>query len=220
MIYKAMVHSAHTVCLSCTETNTVPKRTETSFHLSLVTQEYHPVHPKQFLSLWYVWRKPCTNHAPKLTLSPKGPKGKSTWPTSPRSSNGCVQNGFWGYGTFGAYCGPILHRDKNTISNWTEQDSTWPTSPRSSIGSVQNDLWAYGTFGANRARISSQDWHCIQMDRNELLFEPCHLGVPSGASKTISEAMVHLAQTVHLSWIKISTVSKWTKTSFYMSLVT
>jgi hypothetical protein len=77
-ISEAMVHLVQTVHLSCTETNTVSKRTEMRFHLSLVTQEYLPVHLKQFLSLWYVWRKPCTYHAPKLTLSPKVPKGDST----------------------------------------------------------------------------------------------------------------------------------------------
>jgi hypothetical protein len=70
-----MVQLAQTVHLPCTETNTISKQTERSFHLSLVTQEYHPMHPKQFLSLWYVWRKPCTHHATKLTISPKGPKG-------------------------------------------------------------------------------------------------------------------------------------------------
>jgi hypothetical protein len=32
--------------------------------------------------------------------------------------------------------------------------------------------------------------------------------------------MVHSAQTVHLSCVKISTISKWTKTSFHLSLVT
>jgi hypothetical protein len=90
MISEARVHLAQTVHLSCNKTNTISKRTEMSFHLSLITQEYHPVHPKQFLSLWYVWRKPCTYHAPKLTLSPIGPKGDSRWPTSPRSSIGCV----------------------------------------------------------------------------------------------------------------------------------
>jgi hypothetical protein len=35
---------------------------------------------------------------------------------------------------------------------------------------------------------------------------PRHLRVPSGVSKTISDAVVHLAQTVHLSWVKISTI--------------
>jgi hypothetical protein len=105
-IYEAMVQLAQTVHLSCTETNTVFKPTETSFHLSLVTQEYHPVHAKQFLSLWYI-SKP---RAPKPTPSPKGSKWDSTWPTSPRISIGCIQIGFWGYGTFGANCGSILHR--------------------------------------------------------------------------------------------------------------
>jgi hypothetical protein len=46
MSSEAMIHLAQTVRLSCTETNTVSKRTETSFHLTLVTKEYHPVHPK------------------------------------------------------------------------------------------------------------------------------------------------------------------------------
>jgi hypothetical protein len=145
------------VHLSCTETNTVSKWIETIFHLNLVTYENHLVYLKQFLSLWYVWRKPCTYHAPKLTLSLKGPKGDSTWPTSPRSSIGCVQNDFlrlWNiWCKLWTYLAPRL-----TLSpNGPKQDSTWPTSPRSSIGCVQNDLWAYGTFGANCAPILNQD---------------------------------------------------------------
>jgi hypothetical protein len=71
-IFEATVHLTQTVHLSCTKTNVVSKQTETSFHLNLVTQGYHPVHPKQFLSLWYIWCKLCSYHAPKLTLSPKG----------------------------------------------------------------------------------------------------------------------------------------------------
>jgi hypothetical protein len=67
---------------------TVSKQTETSFHLNLTTQEYHLMHPEQFLCLWYVWRKPWTYHAPKLTLSPKGPKEDSTWQRSPRIPSG------------------------------------------------------------------------------------------------------------------------------------
>jgi hypothetical protein len=58
------------------------------------------------------------------------------------------------------------------------------------------------------------------MDRNELPFEPRHLGVPYGASKTISEAMVYLVQTVHLSCTETNTVSKQTETTFHLSLVT
>jgi hypothetical protein len=47
-------------------------------------------------------------------------------------------------------------------------------------------------FGANYGPILHQDQHYLQMDRNEILQDPRHLGVPSGASKMISEAMVHL----------------------------
>jgi hypothetical protein len=108
---KPMVRLAQTVHLSWMKISTISERTETSFHLSLVTQEYHSVHPKQFLSLWYVWRKPCNYHSTKLTLSPKGPKGDSTWPTSPRSSIECVQNDLLGYDTFGVNYGSILRRD-------------------------------------------------------------------------------------------------------------
>jgi hypothetical protein len=49
-----MVSSAQTVHLSCVKISTISKWTETSFQLSLVTLEYHRVHPKRFLSLWYV----------------------------------------------------------------------------------------------------------------------------------------------------------------------
>jgi hypothetical protein len=36
-----------------------------------------------------------------------------------------------------------------------------------------------------------------------------------GASKMIYEPMVCLAQTMHLSCVKISSISKWTEMSFY-----
>jgi hypothetical protein len=45
--------------------------------------------------------------------------------------------------------------------------------------------------------------------------EPRHLGILSGVSKLISELVVCSAQTVYLSCIKISTVSKWTELSFH-----
>jgi hypothetical protein len=50
--------------------------------------------------------------------------------------------------------------------------------------------------------------------------QPTRLGLPSGAFKMISEPMVRLAQTAHLSCVKISTISKETQTSFHLSLVT
>ena len=46
---------------------------------------------------------------------------------------------------------------------------------------------------------------------NEIPHDPRHLGVPSGASKTISEPMVRFAQTMHLPYINTNTISKRTK---------
>ena len=69
-----------------------------SFQFSLVTQDYHRVHPKRFLSLGYVW--------------------------------------------------------------------------------------------CNRAPILREDEYYLQTNRNELALEHHHVGVPSGASKMISEPML------------------------------
>jgi hypothetical protein len=90
-IFEPMVHSAPITHLSCINTNTVSKRTKMRFHVTHVTLEFHREHAKWFLSLWYVWRKPCTYLASRLALSPNGPKGSSTWALSPRSTVGCVQ---------------------------------------------------------------------------------------------------------------------------------
>ena len=93
-------------------------------------------------------------------------------------------------------------------------------SPKSSIGSIQNDFRAYGTFDTNRAPILRHDQPHFQADQNELPLEPRHLVVPSGAFKMISEPMVRLAQTVHLSCTDTNTVSKWKEARFRMTHVT
>jgi hypothetical protein len=74
-------------------------------------------------------------------------------------------------------------------------------------------------FGANRAPILRQDYH-LQMDKTELPLELHHLGVPSGVSKMISEPMVRLAQTMHLSCTYTNTVTQWTEMIFHMTHVT
>jgi hypothetical protein len=58
------------------------------------------------------------------------------------------------------------------------------------------------------------------MDRNVHPLEPRQLGVPSGAFKTISEATVRLAQTVHLSYTDTNSFSKRTEMRFHMTHVT
>ena len=46
MIFVLEVHSAQTVHLSCAKTNTISKRTETCFHFTYITLEYHLGVPK------------------------------------------------------------------------------------------------------------------------------------------------------------------------------
>jgi hypothetical protein len=87
-ISKPMVRLAQTAHLSCIKISTVSKQTQTSFKLRMVTWEYHLVHPKWFLSLWYVWRNPCTYIALTLTLSLNRPKRDSIWPTHLRFPSG------------------------------------------------------------------------------------------------------------------------------------
>ena len=72
-----------------------------------------------------------------------------------------------------------------------------------------NNFQPYGMFDANHAPILRQDEHYLQTDRNELSLEPHHLRVPKGVSKMISEPTVRSTQTVQLSYVKISTISKW-----------
>jgi hypothetical protein len=108
--FEPMVYLAQTVHQSCVKISTISKLTEMSFHLSFITKEYNRMHQKWYLSLSYVWHKPCTYLAPTLTLSPNGSKWDSTRPTSPRSCIGCVQNNFWACGVFGANRAPSLHR--------------------------------------------------------------------------------------------------------------
>jgi len=54
----------------------------------------------------------------------------------------------------------------------------------------------------------------------EITYDTPHLGVQSGASKLIFEHMVRSIQTVHVSDIKISTISKQIELCFDLSLIT
>jgi hypothetical protein len=107
----------------------------------------------------------------------------------------------------------------NTISKWTEMRFVVPHVALGFhwISKMIFELWYVQRKPYNylASRLAY-----LQTDRNELPPKPRHLGVPSGASKMISEPMVGLVQTVHLSYIKISTISKRIKTSIHLSLVT
>jgi hypothetical protein len=64
------------------------------------------------------------------------------------------------------------------------------------------------------------DNNTLQMDQNEIPFDPRHLGVLSGASKMIPMLVVRAAQTVQLSCIRSNSISKWTEMRLLMTHVT
>jgi hypothetical protein len=142
---------------SLVKISAMSKQTKMSFHLSLITSEYHRILSKRLLSLWYVWCKSCTYLALTKTLSLNGPKQDLTRPTSPRGSIGCIWNDFWAYGTIYANRAPILHQNIVLYPNGPKGASSWASSPWSTIGCIHNDFWPYGMFGTNRAPILL--WH-------------------------------------------------------------
>jgi hypothetical protein len=159
MISEPMLCLVQIMYLSCTDTSIVSKQTKTRFYMTHIIQQFLRVHPKRFLSLWYVRHKTCTYLASTLPLSPNRsivtlypnePNWDSIRPTLPCSFIVCVQNNFWAYGMWRKSCtyvAPTL-----TLSpNRPKRASTWASSPRCTIGCVENDFWAYGMFGANRA---------------------------------------------------------------------
>jgi hypothetical protein len=120
MISEPMVCSVQTVHVSCVKISTISKQTEMSFCLNLITSEYHWVHLKWFLTLWYVRRKPITYLASRLALSPNGPKRASTWASSSRNFIGCIENNFLDFGTFTEPV-HLSSTYTNTVSKWTER---------------------------------------------------------------------------------------------------
>ena len=77
LISKHLVCCMQTVHLSCIKISTISKQTEPGIHLIPFTQEYQQVRPKWFLRLSCIRHKMRTYLAPKLTLSPNGPKRDS-----------------------------------------------------------------------------------------------------------------------------------------------
>jgi hypothetical protein len=152
IIFEPVVSSAQTVHLSCVKISTISKRTESSFHLSLVTYENHGMRPKLFLSLWYVCHKPWTYLSLTLTQSPITPKEDSTRPTSPRCSIECFQNILILWYVQRKPCTYLAPRLALSL-NEPKRASTRASSPTWTFGCVQNKVLAYCTFGANHAPI-------------------------------------------------------------------
>jgi hypothetical protein len=214
-----MVRSAQTVHLFCIKISTISKHDKTSFHLSLVTLEYHWVHPNWFLSLWYVWRKPYTYLALTLTLSPNGPKWDSTRPASLMSSIGCVQNNFWACGIL-AQNEHLSCTDSNTVSKWTEK-RYHKTDITYEFHQV-HPKWFLSLWNIRHKPCTNLGSR-LALSPNEPKRASTWASSPRSTILCVENdfrAMVCLVQTAHISCIKISTISKPTKTSFYLSRVT
>ena len=88
------------------------------------------------------------------------------------------------------------------LSSWMDE---WCSCLWNASANVEDKhLGCYSMVGANYALM-------LHRYQNKNPDDPCLLGVPPGASKLFSLPMVRSAQTVHLSCVKISTISKWTK---------
>jgi hypothetical protein len=150
-ISKHVVRLAQTMHLSYTDTNTVSKLKEETFHMTHDTKEFHRVHQKWIPSLWYIWRKLCTYLASRLTLFPNVLRFHMNLVTS-EYHRMCPK---WFLSRWYIWCNlcTYLALTLTLSSNGKKWDSTWPMSPRSSNGWVQNDFGAYGSFNANRAPI-------------------------------------------------------------------
>jgi hypothetical protein len=199
--------------LSCVETNTISKWTNTTFHLNHVTSEYHRVCPKWFLILWYIWCKSCTYLRSRLTLSPNEPKRASTWPTS-QSIIRCVQNDLWAYDTFSTNYAPILCQDYQTDQNKLPLDQCQLGLPSGASKKISMPV----VHSAQTVLLSCAKM--IQTDPNELPLDQRHVVVPTGVSKMISEPITHSAQTMHQSCVDSNTISKWIETGFNLIHVT
>jgi hypothetical protein len=113
------------------------------------------------------------------------------------------------------YIAPTL-----TLSpNGPKRDSKWPTHQEFHWVRPRwlSSLW---NFRHKTTHLSCVKVSTIQTDSSKLPLEPRHLGLSSGASKMISEPMVHSAQTVHLYCTDTNFVSKRTKTRFHMTHIT
>jgi hypothetical protein len=110
-ITKLMVCLAQTMHLSCTDTNTTSKWTETRFDMTHVT--------RSSIRQWYVQRKPCTYFASRLALSPNRSKRLSVEPHHLGVPSG-VSKMIYEPKVYWAQTVHLSCTKTNTVSKWTK----------------------------------------------------------------------------------------------------
>jgi hypothetical protein len=125
--------------------------------------------------------------------------------------------------------GPMVHlaqtmhiscTDSILSPNWKKWDSTSLTTSRSSIGCVQNNFCAFWYVRHKSCNYFFVKISAISNRLNELPHQPRQQEVLSDVYKMISEPMVRVAQTMHLSCTDTNTVSKRTEAIFYKTHIT
>jgi hypothetical protein len=210
MISEPMVCLVQTVHVPSIKISTISKRTEMSFHLSLITSEYHQVHLKWFLSLWHVQRKPCMYLASRLALSSNGPKQASTWASSSCNSIGCIQNYFLACGTFAE----LMHLSctyTNTISKQSEMRFKFHPVHRKQFLSLWYVRHKPHTYLPSRLSPNGPKWVSTRASSPRSTI---------GCNQNNFWAYGTLAQIVQLSCTYTNTISKSTKTRFQVTHVT
>jgi hypothetical protein len=86
-----------------------------SFHLNVATKEYHPVRPKQFLGLWYIWRKLCTNLCTETNTISKRTETSFHLSLVTQEYNPVHQKHFLSLWYIWRKPSPIMHRNKHYL---------------------------------------------------------------------------------------------------------
>jgi hypothetical protein len=174
---------------------------------------------QNYLTIWYIWCKPYTSLVLTLTPSPNGLKQDSTWPTSPRSSIGWIQNHFWANGML-AQTAHLSCTDTNTISKWTKTifDMSLVTQENNQVRPKQ--FYSQWYIWRNPCAYPTPTLTPSPNGLKQELIWPTSSRSSIEHVQINSEPIVCSVQTVHLSFIMISTISKLTDMSFDLSLVT
>jgi hypothetical protein len=157
MIFGPMVRLTQTVHLSCTDTNTVSKWTETRFHRTHITEELYRVRPHRFFEPMVL--SPETMHISCVKISTISKQNETSFQLGLVISEYLWMRPKWFLSLWYiwhkscTYLAPTL----TPFPNGPKWHSTRPMSPWSFIGCVKNDFWAYGTFRTNCGPILCQD---------------------------------------------------------------
>ena len=135
--------------LSCVRISSISKSTKSSFHLSIVTKEYHRVRLKRFWAFGTFDAKPSTYLASTINTVSKCTETRFHTTNVTKEIHRVRPNRFLGLWYIQLKPCTYLSSMLELYPNGPNRASTWASSPRSTIGCIQDDFWTNGMFGAN-----------------------------------------------------------------------